>query len=268
MAWPRTTFIIFIIIIIFTIIIAVSIIILFIIILIVIIIIIIIICNVIIGIVITSLAPDRTLTRPRRTFLPTAKLSPAPLLHISLLLLLLHLQPPKLIPPAVSLTPASDCSQFCISTIWSQSISTTCKTLSYANYIIAPASTLQILQPPKLNLSAVSVPAHSSNRAQNCKHSPTYMSSSYCIFGTFTCFPTFCAIFLKRKKLSTSANCRRGLSLAVTFFTLITFQQTFQWSKFWSPRASLELILWLFVQFHFLMHLHRVAEWLFGLEII
>ena len=65
----------------------------------------------------TSLAPDQTLTRPRTTFLPTAKLSPAPptyllllLLHLlllHLLLLLLHLQPPKLIPPAVSLTPAS-----------------------------------------------------------------------------------------------------------------------------------------------------------------
>ena len=58
----------------------------------------------------TSLAPDQTLTRPRTTFLPTAKLSPAPPTHLLLLLLhllLLHLQPPKLIPPAVSLTPAS-----------------------------------------------------------------------------------------------------------------------------------------------------------------
>ena len=77
---------------------------------------------IVIIIITTSLAPDQTLTRPRTTFLPTAKLSPAPpthLLHLLLLLLLLHLllllllllllhlQPPKLIPPAVSLTPAS-----------------------------------------------------------------------------------------------------------------------------------------------------------------
>ena len=76
----------------------------------------------------TSLAPDQTLTRPRTTFLPTAKLSPAPPTHLLLLLLhllLLHLQPPKnnstcSFSHTCICSAESDSAQLSLSTFWIQ----------------------------------------------------------------------------------------------------------------------------------------------------